>query len=372
MPVPRPALSAGLLRRCLAQVRHGITIADARLPDLPLVYANDAFHQMTGYSREELLGQNCRVLQRRKHRQPGSKLIRAAIDQKLPIRAQLRNFRKNGEAFWNDLSLIPVFDRRGQLTHYIGIQEDVTAPLRQRADLLRHQRKLRALARQLVRTEEAERRRIAADIHDHVGQTLTACRIQLGELTRALGPDSAPPALRQACALVQQAIDQTRGLLCDLSPPVLRELGLAAALHWLADETSARASLPVEVRAAPSLPALSPELSSLLFRSARELLLNVCKHARATRVRLALTCARREIVLEVDDDGLGLPVRSSRRTAPASAPGAGFGLFSIRDRAEELGGGLALRSRPGQGTRATLRLPLPPAPRARPRRKLAR
>ncbi len=371
MPVPRPALPAGLLRRCLDHVRHGITLADARSPDLPLVYANEAFQQMTGYPLEELLGRNCRLLQGDRHTQPGKKLIRAAIDQQKPVRTQLRNVRKNGEAFWNDLSLTPVFDRHGRLTHYIGVQSDVTETLRQRADLLRHQRKLRALARQLVQTEEAERRRMACDVHDFLGQTLTACHIQLGEVARALGPDGAPPALHQACTLVREALAQTRGLLSDLSPPVLHELGLGAALHWLADQAATRHGLPLETHISPAPADLPVEFASLLFRSARELLLNAGKHAHADRLHLLLASTRREIVLEVIDDGRGLPARPPR-PAEASACGTGFGLFSIRDRAEQLGGSLTLASRPGKGTHATLRLPLPPARRSRRRRKTAR
>jgi PAS domain S-box-containing protein len=362
-PSPPARLSADLLRRCLAQVRHGITIADARRPDLPLIYVNEAFERLTGYRPSELLGRNCRILQG-KRRQPAQNALRAALQAHTPCRAQLRNLRKDGTPFWNDLSLTPVFDRRGRLTHYIGVQEDVTDTLRSRRQLLHYQRRLRALARQLIETEEKERRRLACDLHDHLAQTLTACRIQLGELSHQLGPGSAHPALQLASAQVERALEEARGLLFELSPPLVRELGLAPALQWLGEEIATRHQIAVEVRADTPSAGIPAELVNFIFRSARELLVNATKHARPSRLHLRLLLRGNTLTLHVEDDGQASPDRT--RTAPPPRRGTGFGLFSIRDRALQLGGTLTLRRRRPTGTLATLRLPLPP-PRPPPR-----
>ena len=116
-----------LNRRIFRSVTSGISVANAQLPDTPLVYVNPAFEAMTGYSLEEVLGKNCRFLQRGENKQPSLTLIREAIEDEHEVVVTLKNFRKDGTPFWNELSLSPIRNREGQLTHFVGIQTDVTA-----------------------------------------------------------------------------------------------------------------------------------------------------------------------------------------------------------------------------------------------------
>ena len=342
-----------VLRRCLAHARHGFTIVDTRLPDLPLIYVNDAFEQMSGYSRAELLGRNCRLLQGADRRQAAVKAIRVALAAGLPVRVTLRNYRKDGTLFWNDLSLTPLFDAHGELTHYIGVQEDVTHLRREQARVLRYQRQLQALAQRLIRTEAAERKKFAGEVHDQVGQTLALCRMQLAELTRDLGGPAAPPALGAVCRLVESALQEARGLMAELSTPLLRELGLAAALQSLGEQLGPRYGLAVTVCVEIGRKLVGAEVAELVFRSARELVINVGKHAAAKAVELSLVREGGELVLSVRDDGRGF--RTRRQVEPSDG---GFGLLSIRERAGYHGGGLTVTSRLGKGTRVVLRLPL--------------
>lgn len=115
-----------LLARALEASGNGITIADASRPDLPLVYVNPAFERMTGYSREEILGRNCHFLQNGESQQPGLNEIRVALQRGQPGRAVVRNYHKDGSAFWNELTIAPVRDEEGRLTHFIGVANDVT------------------------------------------------------------------------------------------------------------------------------------------------------------------------------------------------------------------------------------------------------
>ena len=135
-----------LNRRIFRSVTSGISVANAELPDLPLVYVNPAFEVMTGYSLEEVQGINCRFLQGAETDQPGVTLLREAIEQKREVVAILRNFRKDGTPFWNELSLSPIFNRDGGLTHFVGIQSDVTARVEFEA-ALRESEKLAAVGR---------------------------------------------------------------------------------------------------------------------------------------------------------------------------------------------------------------------------------
>ncbi len=135
-----------LNRRIFRSVTSGISVANATLPDLPLVYVNPAFEVMTGYSLEEVQGQNCRFLQHGEHDQPGVTLIREAIHDRREVTAIIKNFRKDGSSFWNELSLSPIRNRQGELTHFVGIQTDVTARVEFEA-ALRESEKLAAVGR---------------------------------------------------------------------------------------------------------------------------------------------------------------------------------------------------------------------------------
>lgn len=115
-----------LIERAVDAARSGITIADMRLPDAPLVYVNPGFERITGYTAKEVLGLNCRFLQGPDTDPSARTIMQAALRERRDCQVLLRNFRKNGECFWNELSLSPVFDEAGELTHYIGVQNDVT------------------------------------------------------------------------------------------------------------------------------------------------------------------------------------------------------------------------------------------------------
>jgi PAS domain S-box-containing protein len=135
-----------LNRRIFRSVTSGISVANANQPDLPLVYVNPAFEVMTGYSLEEVQGRNCRFLQGDQHSQPGLALIREAIRERREVTAIIKNFRKDGSSFWNELSLSPIRNRDGEVTHFVGIQTDVTARVEFEA-ALRESEKLAAVGR---------------------------------------------------------------------------------------------------------------------------------------------------------------------------------------------------------------------------------
>ena len=128
--------------RSINSATNGILIADARQPDMPTVYCNAAFEKITGYTPAEVLGQNCRFLQGTDHQQPGLDAIRQAIRQGTEGKAELRNYRKDGSLFWNELYIAPVKDHQGRLTHFIGIQTDVTQRKHQETELAHKTREL--------------------------------------------------------------------------------------------------------------------------------------------------------------------------------------------------------------------------------------
>ena len=135
-----------LNRSIFRSVTSGISVSNAQHHDMPLVYVNPAFEAMTGYSLEDVIGKNCRFLQYDDHNQPGLTLVREALIAHREVKATIRNYRKDGSSFWNELSLAPIFNQDGELTHYVGIQTDVTSRVEFEA-ALRESEKLAAVGR---------------------------------------------------------------------------------------------------------------------------------------------------------------------------------------------------------------------------------
>ncbi|QQQ02895.1 sensor histidine kinase [Lysobacter enzymogenes] len=218
--------------------------------------------------------------------------------------------------------------------------------------LQRNEREFRRLGRAVWRVQEDERRRIARDLHDGVGQNLTALKLRLHDIQSALEPQQTVlrEGLAQALALCADTLEDTRELSRLLRPPILDDLGLEAALRWLARSHDGRDGARVELELG-ALPELDGELQTVLFRTAQEALANAARHAQARRVRIGLHCRGDELHLDVRDDGRGCdPV--------AALASGGNGLGGMRERLRLYGGRLEIASAPGAGLRLSARLPL--------------
>lgn len=239
------------------------------------------------------------------------------------------------------------------------------AALRQaHQQLARRAERLRALAGELTLAEHRERRRLARLLHDHLQQLLVGAKFRAAALGRV-----ADPAVRSGLAeieeLLGESIQASRDLTAELSPPILHEGGLVAGLEWLARWMRARHGLAVEVVCGRDAEPAAEEVKILLFEAVRELLFNVVKHAAVPEARVGLErIGANRIRVVVSDRGAGFDPAAAR---PAGEPGAGFGLFSIRERLERLGGRMTIESAPGRGCRLALTVPAP-APAPAPRR----
>jgi signal transduction histidine kinase len=205
-------------------------------------------------------------------------------------------------------------------------------------------------------TEERERRRIADELHDLTGQSLAIAKIKLREIQESLSGDNLKKLLCEIEDSIEHAIDCTRSLVFRLSPPVLYELGLGAALEWLGEQVQQKHAIKVSFHDDGKPRHLSQETRVTLFKAVRELLLNIIKHAGARNI--AITIARNGPYIEVTvrDDGVGFDI--ARPNLRTSQGGGGFGLFSIREKLRFLGGRMKMKSEPGKGTECTLIAPL--------------
>jgi signal transduction histidine kinase len=217
------------------------------------------------------------------------------------------------------------------------------------------QEKLRSLSSELVLTEERERRRIATELHDRIGQTLTVARIKLGELREALPAGTAAENLTDIRQFIEQTIQDTRSLTFELSSPVLYELGLEAALAWLVNQTRKKHGLLAEFKDDGQPKPLDDDCRVTAFQAVRELLFNVVKHARAQSATISIRRDDDAVRIDIEDDGIGFDTSELDVIVSGST---GFGLFSVRERLQPLGGRMEIHSEPGRGSRVAIVLPL--------------
>ena len=211
-----------------------------------------------------------------------------------------------------------------------------------------------ATIRAMVTAHEQERRRIARDLHDVVGQALTVVKLNLESLRRDASGRPTDADLRHSIAVVDQAMRDVRDVAIDLRPAILDDLGLVAAVRWYLSRQGRLVGYRTSF-ATDSIPlGLDDEVESACFRALQEALTNVARHARATRVSVELRQSSDEIVLVVEDDGVGFNVLRSRRRAGRRPT---LGLTGMSERVCTIGGSIEITSAPGRGTRICARFP---------------
>jgi PAS domain S-box-containing protein len=333
-----------LLERAVTASTNSIVITDPNQPDDPLVYVNPAFERTTGYTAEEVLGRNCRFLQGEDRDQPALGELSAAVHKGQHCTVVLRNYRKDGALFWNELSIYPVCDEERRVTNFVGVQNDITERIRTEEILSEIRR--------------AERRRIARDLHDIVLQDLSGA-LQSLRLTHLQAKGSGLGLeLEDELGALGRASSGLRSAIYDLRREKERPfLESVESLVELNRQATLERELRLVVEAGFTV-GLSGKESVELLRILQEALTNVRRHSAARNVEVGLRTDDEAILLEVADDGRGFDPGSAR---------AGIGLSAMRERVEELGGEIEVSSRPGEGTEVMVRVPVGGGTPTRPR-----
>src|SRR6185295_18017526 len=348
-------------------------------PDGTIVTWNTGAERLFGYTEHEVVGQSIALLL-----PPGlndeQQLLRRITAGERIDHFETQRLRKDGSMLDVSLTVSSIKNRQGSVIGVSTIMRDISARkhaehalqesqaqlqdfadqleglVKERtAELLQAQARLRALAQQLTLTEQQERNRMATELHDHLQQMLALAKVKLSQGERFAQPNAACAELMQHVnGILTNALDYTRTLVAELSPPVLREHGLAAAMNWLGEWMKRRdLNVSVETESHSSL-VISEDQSILLFQSIRELLINAAKHSESHDAWVSLQYDDDKLRIAVRDNGKGFDVATATYAGTAST----FGLYNIRERMQALGGTLKLDSTPGKGTIATLTLPL--------------
>jgi PAS domain S-box-containing protein len=319
-----------------------------------ITYINKVAEKFFGYTLDELKGMTPDIFNAEpRAKQIQQELYKIVASGKIYLGESL-NRRKDGSTFYCEYKVMPLKDAYGKVYAYSSVQRDISERKEAEAKLLAYQEQLRALTSELTLIEEKERRRIASELHDQIGQNLALCKLKVAALERDPSYKKVKGELAAVRRLLECSIQDARSLIFDLSPPVLYELGFLAALEWLAETIEEQYHVPVEFENRSGGEVLESDRQVILFQIVRELLVNVGKHSRAKQAKIILSLENEALKIQVNDDGIGF---DAKRIYDAKSQKGRFGFFSMRERLQYLGGGLEVKSKPGQGSQIVLNVP---------------
>ncbi|MDB6165989.1 MAG: domain S-box-containing protein [Lacunisphaera sp.] len=307
-----------------------VAITDARGR---ITYVNDKFCAISQYSREELLGQDHRIINSKYHPKSFFRDLWGTIGRGRVWHGEVQNRAKDGSFYWVDTTIFPFVNAAGKPTQYVAIRTDIT------------QRK--QLQKEVLDISESEQRRIGADLHDGLGQQLTGIEI----LCAGLKEDAAGnPALAQQAdriaKLLRASIGQVRALARGLAPVQDEPDSLWAGIVELVEQTNSLGKAECELDSPTVVRFDDPVAAGQLYRIAQEAVNNALKHSRAKRITVSLLRSGKELELAVADNGVGF----------TPGPGRGMGLQVMRHRASVIGAGFTIEAKPGHGTVIRCRL----------------
>lgn len=321
-----------------------------------IVLVNPQTTKLFGYGGAELMGQPIEMLvpERFRRQHPG---LRGGYQRAPQMRSMgrgrdLYGLRKDGGEVPVEIGLNPITTREGSfvLASIIDISQRREAEEREQA----YMEELRLMSQRLLQAQEDERRAIARELHDEVGQALTATGMLLRDLEQQAGDGPLSTLAMEASGLVTGLLKQVRQLSLNLHPSVLDDLGLTAALRWAVRTRSGGSDLQVTLELAEDLPRFAPMIENTAFRVFQECLSNVQRHAAARAMRVTLARNGDALEMVVEDDGRGFEPAAAGKHAQE---GKSLGVLGMRERVRLAGGRIDLESSPGAGTRVRVWLP---------------
>jgi len=326
--------------------------------DGTITFFNEFAQKFFGFSEKEIIGRNIigTIAPRTDSAGRDLEAIVAKIS-KNPEAYQnfeSENMCRDGRRVWVNWANRPIKGADGRVIEVLSVGNDITYRKQAEAKIQEYDSQLRSLTAELVLVEEDERRKIAEALHDSIGPLLAFSERELGNLQKFVTKEVSL-ALDEVKHHINDAVKQTRSLTFDLSPSSLYDLGFEDAVEELAEQFSNERNLKFSFKNSDEPKPLTEEAKILLYRSIRELLVNIAKHADAKTVSVNLATLNSNIEITIKDNGKGF---DTSKLDGKSAKSRGFGLFSIRERLTHIGGRFDIESRKGRGTKVTLLAPL--------------
>ncbi len=306
---------------------------------------NRAAENLSGYQREEIIGRHFSNFIAPSHLRYARENLCRKLDQQAETTYEAEIVSKTGRRTPVEIS--------SRLVYENGLPVGVQGTARDISERKQTQEALRLYSRALIDAQETERQRIARELHDEIGQVLTAVRINLQTAKTARNAAEAANHIEDSIRVTDEALRQVRDLSLDLRPPHLDDFGLATALRWFIDRFSQRTGIVAKFETTDDEQRLARETETACFRIAQEALTNVARHAKAKRVSVKLKRNRDQLFLIVKDDGVGFDVNALGHSTPVA-----LGLRGMKERASAVRGRIDIDSADGKGTQVRVRFPV--------------
>jgi PAS domain S-box-containing protein len=306
---------------------------------------NRAAEELSGYRREEIIGRHYSNFVAPDHLKYARESFCQKLDETLETTYEAEIISKNGRRTPVEISSRMIYEN--------GVPVGIQGTARDISERKQTQEALRVYSRALIEAQENERQNIARELHDEIGQVLTAVRINLEAIRGSCQTDACMPHIEDSIAVVDEALVQVRELSLELRPSQLDSLGLSAALRWYVDRYAQRTGIAADVRSIPRDQRLRREVETACFRIVQEALTNVARHAKATRVTVHLKKLRGNLMLSVKDNGVGFD-----REILGKSSAERLGLLGMEERAHSVGGSIEIKSEALRGTQIRAAFPL--------------
>ena len=267
--------------------------------------------------------------------------------------SEYRFVRPNGSTAWVIGQAIPERDADGAIVGYVGTTTDITDRKLAEKEMEESSQKLRQLTTHLLNIREEERKRIGREIHDELGQQLTAIKMDISWIAKKTDPsqEAFKTKLQNVIALLDGGNQSIRRILNELRPVILDDYGLLEALRWQAQQFTANTHIPVAMTASESDMKIPEEISTCIFRVFQEALTNITRYAKATQVKVSLDIDSDSVLMNIEDNGLGFDTELTKTKKS-------FGILGMKERVASLNGRFDLSSVPGNGTRISIHIPI--------------
>ena len=326
------------------------TMVWSTTPDGAVDFVNQRWMEYTGLSLEDEMEEPTRPMHPEELPRVMEKwlAIKAAGE---PFEDEMRLRRADGKYCWFLVRSAPLRDEHGNIVKWFGSSVDIEDRKRAEKDLEEANRQLKLLSRRRVKVQEEERRHLARELHDEIGQALTAAKINLQAAMEESDPAKSK-RIQETAAILERLLGQVRQISLNLRPAMLDDLGLVPALRSLLDEQGRLASVAVRFSAKNMPENLDPEIQTTCFRIAQEAITNAVRHARSTQIRVELSRENGNLRLQIRDNGRGFDAESEQ------AQTTGLGLVGMKERAALVGGRARITAPRGKGTTVDVTLPL--------------
>jgi len=350
----RTTISKDYFDNIIGSMNDTLVVVD---PGRKIRSVNKATCKLLGYKEDELIGRDIRLIVPQKETVFGGTGFKRLFGEATIINQEVDYITKTGKPISMLFSAALLENNAGGIEGTVGIARDITERKQAEEALRQSERELRFLSSQLLTAQEKERRRLSGELHDELGQALMVLKLKVRSIQRALGTGQA--SLNEECdeviGYINEVTENVRRLSRDLSPVILEDLGLSAAIRWLVEASTKHYTIESSLDMTEMDDLFSYESQITVYRIVQECLTNIAKHAQATHVSIVIRRQDHRVLFRVEDDGKGFDVKEAFDRDPAKK---GLGLAAMYERARILGGSLNIWSQKGTGTRITFSVSL--------------